>query len=231
VTAAAVPGTGRRLVLLRHGRTAWNAQGRAQGQLDVELDDLGHEQARTVGPVVASMRPSVLWSSDLARARQTSAYVAKEAGLEPVLDPRLREFDVGRRQGLTMAEFASRFPAEYDAWQRDHVEGPLGGESTAVVAARMREVLTEVLDGLEPGQTAVVVSHGAALKTGLIALLGWPHEHAAALRGLDNCCWLTLEETGPTAVASSGGRLRLTSYNSGAGTLVPGETASAPHAI
>ena len=64
-------------MLLRHGRTAWNATGRAQGHADVELDETGHAQAAAVAPWVAGFGPVVLWSSDLARARQTAAYVEK----------------------------------------------------------------------------------------------------------------------------------------------------------
>ena len=64
------------LVLLRHGQTAWNAEGRIQGQLDVEIDETGHAQAAAVAPLLAALRPTTLWSSDSVRARQTAAYVA-----------------------------------------------------------------------------------------------------------------------------------------------------------
>ena len=96
----------RRLVLLRHGRTAWNAERRVQGQLEAELDDTGHRQAATAAPAIAAMRPVALWSSDSARARQTAAYVAKETGLVPTYDRRLREYFLADRQGLTHEEYA-----------------------------------------------------------------------------------------------------------------------------
>ena len=97
-------------MLLRHGRTAWNAERRVQGHADVELDEVGHAQAAAVAPHLASFAPVLLWSSDLARARQTATYVAKETGLDARLDPRLREFDVGERTGLTFAECGAPVP-------------------------------------------------------------------------------------------------------------------------
>jgi probable phosphoglycerate mutase len=207
---------GRRLVLLRHGRTAWNEAGRAQGHADVELDDLGHEQARGVAPYLASLRPDGLWSSDLARARQTAAYVAKETGLTATHDERLREFSVGERQGLTIAEFAARFPAEHAAWVRGDQGVVPGAETTEQVAARMAAALADCLAALGPGGLGVVVTHGASLKVGLVGLLGWPREQAPTLQGLDNCAWVAVEELG------HGGRMRLAAYNA---SVRPGHAA------
>ena len=96
----------RRLVLLRHGQTAWNKAGRVQGQLDAELDDTGRRQAAETAPVIAAMGPVALWSSDSLRARDTAAYVAKESGLDPTYDARLREYYLAERQGLTHTEYA-----------------------------------------------------------------------------------------------------------------------------
>ena len=67
--------SGRRLVLLRHGQTAWNAEKRAQGHADIPLDAVGRRQAEKVAPLIAAYSPSLLVSSDLARARQTAAYL------------------------------------------------------------------------------------------------------------------------------------------------------------
>ena len=78
---------------LRHGQTAWNAEGRAQGHADVGLDDVGRNQAEAVAPVVAALDPALLVTSDLARARETAAFLEKETGLTAVEDPRWREYD------------------------------------------------------------------------------------------------------------------------------------------
>lgn len=198
---------GRRLVLLRHGQTAWNALGRGQGHHDVELDETGHDQACAAAPCVATYQPSLLWSSDLARAGQTTAYVAKETGLEPVYDARLREYHLGDRTGLTMAEFEQRFPDEYASFLDGRFEAVPGGEDTSRVRARVLAALTELLGALGPGEAALAVSHGGALRVGIAALLGWAEDQAGSLQGLGNCSWAVLEEV------ACGGRLRMAGYN------------------
>jgi broad specificity phosphatase PhoE len=199
---------GRRLVLLRHGRTAWNDVGRAQGHADVELDETGHAQAAEVAPYLAALRPAAVWTSDLTRARQTCAYVERATGLSAVADARLREYDVGARQGMTIEEFAAAFPEAYACWRagQDMVAVP-GAELAHDVEVRMRPALEEILAALSPGETGIVVTHGACLKVGLLALLGWPQSQAGSLRGVDNCAWATV-------VSGSGGRgPRLVGYN------------------
>lgn len=198
----------RRLVLLRHGRTPWNESGRAQGHADIELDATGHAQARAAARHLAGLGPHALWSSDLARARQTADYLASACGLPVSCDARLREFDVGERQGLTLDEFGDLYPDEYAAWVRGTGLLPVkGGEDTEDVERRIVPALHECLAGLGHGETGVVVSHGAAMKVALAGLLGWPQDQTASLKGLDNCAWLTLEEI------EHGGRLRLAAYN------------------
>jgi probable phosphoglycerate mutase len=199
--------TARRLVLLRHGRTAWNEVGRAQGHADVELDETGHAQAAQVAPALAAMAPAALWTSDLTRARQTGGYVERATGLAAKVDERLKEFDVGARQGMTSAQFEAAFPAEYSAWAEgeEMVRVP-GSEVASEVAARMVPALRECLESLAAGETGIVVTHGACLKVGLVGLLGWPTAQATALQGVDNCCWVTVTE-------SPAGRLRLAGYN------------------
>jgi probable phosphoglycerate mutase len=198
----------RRLILLRHGRTSWNATGRVQGHADIGLDDVGRAQAEAAASVLAGLEPERLWSSDLLRARETGTVVAARSGLPLELDKRFREYDVGVRQGLTVPEFAEQYPDEYAAWSgRDddlHVEG---AESTADVLGRIVPALLECLDALGPGRVGVVVGHGASLKAGLIGLLGWPPVAARSLRGFDNGAWAVVEEPAETSA------LRLAAYN------------------
>jgi glucosyl-3-phosphoglycerate phosphatase len=210
---------GRRLVLLRHGRTSWNRVGRAQGHADVELDDLGHAQARTAAETLAALDPAAIWTSDLVRARQTCGYLERATGLSAKADERLREFDVGARQGMTRAEAVEAFPDEYAAWQRStDVVAVSGAETVADVEARMVPALREILDSLDPGDTGVVVTHGACLKVGLLGMLGWPQSQASELRGIDNCGWVTLAER------EAGGRLCLEAYNQRLGPSRDGAT-------
>ena len=106
------------LILLRHGRTDWNAERRIQGQSDSQLDELGHAQARAVAPVLAKLGPAVLWSSDSDRTRDTAAYVGEACGLAPTYDARLREYFLGPREGLLHHEFAAAAPEEFAEFSR-----------------------------------------------------------------------------------------------------------------
>jgi probable phosphoglycerate mutase len=197
-----------RLVLLRHGQTGWNREGRAQGHTDVELDETGRAQVRTMVPYVAAMAPTALWSSDLVRARETADRIAEATGLPVRLDARLREFDAGERAGLTLAEFAERFPEAHTSWREGHVTGEVpGAESIADVRARIVPALQDAWAATGPGRTTVVVAHGACLRVGLLALLGWPESLLTGLRGLDNCGWAVIEAD------PHGHGVRLASYN------------------
>ena len=194
----------RRLVVLRHGRTAYNAEQRIQGQHDVDLDDVGHEQAAEAAPYVAAYRPTRLVTSDLARAQQTAAYVAKETGLEPELDARLREGRLGERQTLTHEEYAALAPEEFAAFVAGDWDVVPGGEPLAEVRARMSEVLGELLEATPAGETTVAVSHGGAILRGVAAVLGWPAEAERTLRAPGNCHWLVLEQSSRTVLAAYG---------------------------
>ncbi|MGL5809462.1 MAG: histidine phosphatase family protein [Nocardioides sp.] len=197
----------RRLVLMRHGQTAWNAERRAQGHSDVDLDEYGAAQAEAAARQVAELAPAAIWSSDLARAASTARCLAEVTGLGVTTDARLREFDLGQRTGLTMTEYAAAHPAEYALFRSGRYDVAPGGESGAVVAARMQAAIKDALASIDPGQVVVVVSHGGALKLAILVLLDLPETGTAALRAMDNCGWAILDETPPT------GRLRLTAYN------------------
>ena len=197
----------RTLVLLRHGQTAWNAERRGQGHHDVALDATGHAQAAAVAPALAALRPVAIWSSDLSRARATASYVAEAAGLCVRTDARLREFDLGARTGLTMPEFEDAFPDEYLAFRQGRYGPVPGAESTEQVIDRFGTALRDVLASIEPGECAVVVAHGAALKVSTAALLGWSADTAASLAGMANCGWAVLDDSGHE------GLLRLIAWN------------------
>jgi broad specificity phosphatase PhoE len=215
VVAESSAPAGRRIVMLRHGQTAWNAAGRAQGHTDVSLDDAGRRQAETTAPALAELEPVLLVSSDLARARETAAFLEKATGLTAVEDPRLREYDVGMRTGLTREEFAERLGEDAAlAWDAHaHVQAP-GAETMQQVAERIVPAVREALERLEQGETAVLVMHGAALRIALAGLLEWPLESADTLEAMANCGWAVVVEHGA-------GRLRLSSYNMTAGRLPP----------
>jgi probable phosphoglycerate mutase len=179
------------LIVLRHGQTAWNAEGRIQGQLDVELTELGIEQAARAARRLAELRPDAIVSSDLRRAADTAAALAALTGQPVRYDPRLRERDFGLWQGLTGAQAAARYPEEYARWQSGE---PIDGcevESREDLAKRASAGLQEAAD-LAPAGTVVAVMHGGSAKHGVVALLGWPPEVLAGLAALGNCRWMEL---------------------------------------
>ena len=156
-----------------------------------------------MAPVIAALDPTLLVTSDLARARETAAFLEKETGLTAVEDPRWREYDLGERTGLTLAEFGERLGAEFDGWWdvHAHVEVP-GAETSDEVAERIVPAFEEVLERLDEGETAVVVMHGASLRIALAGILGWPLSTADGLEAMHNCAWAVLAETGAGTTAA-----------------------------
>lgn len=185
----------RRVVIWRHGQTAWNAGYRFQGQLDIELDDVGHAQAARAARLLAALAPSAIISSDLARARATADALALVTGLPVALDKRLREIDVGSWSGLTFAEVSARFPDEAAEWADGREGRRGGGESLVEVGARAFEAVSEALGSLPPGETLVVATHGACGRAVIASLIGLPTTSWRALGSLANCSWSIVRET------------------------------------
>ncbi|HTZ44026.1 MAG TPA: histidine phosphatase family protein [Jatrophihabitans sp.] len=181
----------RRIVLLRHGRTEWNANRRYQGQEDPPLDEVGEAQAIEAAALVAAMRPDLIVTSDLRRAYETAEKLASLAGLELRADPRLRERDLGHWQGLTREEVESRFPDEFAEWRAGHDVTRRGGESRAAVAERAGALVAE----LPPVELAVLVCHGGTAMCLSAALLGLP-QTPSVLGPLANCHWSELRNSG-----------------------------------
>ena len=205
----------RRLVLLRHGQTDFNVEGRVQGHLDSRLTDGGREQAALVAQELARLGPSRLISSDLRRAIDTADVVGAACGLPVKLDPRLRETHLGEWQGRSVAEIEIEWPGAIAEWRSDPAWTPPGGESRVDVVARARPVVEE-LDAEfatpgEAGVTALLVAHGGLI-AGLVSdLLELPTAAWPAIGGIGNCRWAVL------ARRTDHPRWRLTGYNVGAG--------------
>jgi glucosyl-3-phosphoglycerate phosphatase len=204
----------RRVVLLRHGRTAWNAERRFQGQADPPLDEVGRAQAYEVAALIASLRPGLLVSSDAVRALQTAEVVAEAAGLPVVKDPRLRERGLGHWEGLTREDVAERFPDEYSDWMAGLDVSRRGGETREQVAHRAISAFGE----LPAVPTIVLVTHSATAMALTNSLLGIA-QAVHPLGPLANCHWSELY-----AESGVGGAVawRLRGHNLGVpGTVVP----------
>lgn len=153
-----------RICLVRHGETAWNAERRLQGHIDIPLNDKGHAQARATAAGLAGERFSATYCSDLQRARQTAAAIAAHCGLTPSFEAQLRERHYGAFQSLTYDEARARFPEAYQRFE-DRDPGfvfPDGGESLQEFAARIRDVLHRIAQAHRGGQV-LVVTHGGVL--------------------------------------------------------------------
>jgi 2,3-bisphosphoglycerate-dependent phosphoglycerate mutase len=152
-----------RLILLRHGQTAWNAEQRIQGQLDIGLNDIGRAQARELGQALADEPLAAVYSSDLLRALHTAQAVAHASGTPLHTDPRLRERHFGRFEGLRYTEIEARWPEDALRWRRREPDfRPGGGESLLDFGARCVGVASE-LAARHAGEAIALVAHGGVL--------------------------------------------------------------------
>ncbi|PRH77767.1 histidine phosphatase family protein [Streptomyces solincola] len=187
-------GRGRKIVLWRHGQTAWNLERRFQGTTDIELTEAGVEQARRAARLLAALKPDAVVASDLRRAAATAGELAAVTGLPVAHDAALRETYAGEWQGLTHEEIVARYGEQYAAWKRGEPVRRGGGELETEVADRAAPVVLGHADKLPDGGILVVVSHGGTIRTTIGRLLGLESHHWEGLGGLTNCCWSVLGE-------------------------------------
>ena len=165
-----------RLLLVRHGETDWNAEGRLQGQTDRPLSDYGRRQARRLADELESEEFQAIYSSDLARARETAEIVGHRLEIPVELDPDLREKDWGTWEGLTPVE-------------RDRVE--FVGESTEAHQERILQALRRIAERHPRDGVVLVVTHGGSMRRAQTAAIGM------ALPVVENCGrWLCEVENG-----------------------------------
>jgi broad specificity phosphatase PhoE len=167
-----------RLVLIRHGQTDWNIEGRWQGHADVPLNANGHEQAARMAAVLVHERIAAIYSSDLTRARQTAQALGEATGLIVHVDKRLREIHQGEWQGLEISEIRSRYRDAYEAGENDPaVFAPPGGETLVQLRDRLVAALQDIYRR-HPGQCVAVVSHGFAVAMIRAHFAGMPMQKA-----------------------------------------------------
>jgi broad specificity phosphatase PhoE len=176
-----------RLILWRHGRTEWNLIGRFQGQLDVDLDEVGVAQADEASHRVAAYDPDMIVSSDLRRAARTAEPLSALVGKQVSHDVRLRERYFGTWQGLTMTEIREKYPEDAERWARNETIAEPSIERFPAVVDRVTEGFREAAARVGDGGTAVLVVHGAAARAGVVGLLGWPETMWSTLGVLGNC--------------------------------------------
>ena len=172
-----------RIILVRHGQTAWNREERFRGREDLPLDETGRRQAAAAGQYVAARwSPTAIYCSPLQRAVQTAQAIGDACGLVVQPCPDLIDIDYGQWQGLTPAQAAARYPALHRAWldAPQTVQIP-GGESLAAVRARAFAALQSII-AHHPDETIVVVAHTVVNRLLLCAVLGLDNSRFWRLR-------------------------------------------------
>lgn len=189
-----------RIVAIRHGETAWNADTRIQGHTDIPLNATGREQARRLARAVAHDELGAVYASDLARAHETAAAIAGPLGLAVRSEAGLRERAFGVFEGLTFPEIEQRWPGQAQRWRRrDPDFGPEGGERLADFYARCTAAAAAIA-ARHSGETIALVAHGgvmdclyrAALRIALDAPRTWQLGNATVNRLLHGDSGFTL---------------------------------------
>lgn len=153
-----------RLCLVRHGETAWNAEGRVQGQLDIPLNEIGRAQARATAEALAGHDFTAIYCSDLMRVRQTAEPSAKKLALPVSYMAELRERHYGMFETLTYIEVREKFPEQYARFRDKDPDFDFeGGESLRIFNERSLEVVGRLIERHQ-GEQILVFTHGGVLE-------------------------------------------------------------------
>jgi alpha-ribazole phosphatase len=171
-----------KIFLIRHGQTKWNVLGRYQGQSDIELSELGLEQAKLLAAGFPETNISAVYASDLQRAYHTAACVADVFGLKVQARKGLREIDFGDWEGKTYKEIAASWPDAGKTFFSNPEKTVIpAGESFAAVQERGMASLQEIVKA-HPGENVVVAAHGAIIRTILAEALHMPLQYLWSIR-------------------------------------------------
>lgn len=185
------------IIMVRHGETEWNKEGRVQGQSDSRLTPLGRAQAKQVAERLAMESIEVIYSSDSGRTMETAQIISDRLHLPINPEPRLREISVGFWEGLLFKEAQERYAEEYANWLKDRTQGRGGGESLYRLRERGWSAVSDIA-AANPGRTVLAVSHGGTIQAIAGHIMSIPLEKSRSLRGMENCnmTWLEFEADG-----------------------------------
>jgi 2,3-bisphosphoglycerate-dependent phosphoglycerate mutase len=174
------------LALVRHGQSLWNKQNRFTGWVDVPLTELGEEEARRAGELLADMRFDVAYTSSLVRAQETLRIIIEVAGFQglPIIrDQALNERHYGDLQGLNKAETAERYGDEQvHIWRRSYATPPPNGEALKNTAERTLPFFERaILGDIKQGNDVLVVAHGNSNRSIVMDLDGLSEEEVLSL--------------------------------------------------
>lgn len=179
------------IILARHGQTSWNKSEVFRGQIDIELDETGLEQAELLGKYLSHRKLEAVYSSPLQRSTQTAEAIARHHNLTVEITAGLNDIDFGEWQGVPLEEVRNKYSELYSAWvTTPHRVGFPSGESLDEVRERATTLVNEVV--VEHEGTVVLVSHRVVHKVLICALLGLDNSHFWNIR-LDTCGLTTFE--------------------------------------
>jgi broad specificity phosphatase PhoE len=165
-----------KLILARHGETAWNVEKIYRGRMDVNLDEMGIKQAELLGKYLSNWKLEAIYSSPVKRALDTANIVARYQKIGVHVAEGLIDFDYGKWQSLPEQEVQRLYPALLSEWHNNpnKVKMP-GGESLEDVRERAIEVVNEVISKYQGN--VVLVSHRVVIKVLICSLLGLDNSH------------------------------------------------------
>ncbi|AOT68107.1 histidine phosphatase family protein [Geosporobacter ferrireducens] len=190
-----------KLYIIRHGETVWNAETRAQGAKNIQLNEKGLLQAQHLGKRMKNYSIDAIYSSDLDRALSTAQAVAKEFQYKVNIIPELREMSFGHWEGLTNREIQEKHLTHYRIWRSKPHEAQIpGAEKLLDVQSRGLAALHRIVEE-NPNKNVAVVSHGTAIKAILLGLMDMDLSNFYRIRQ-DNACINVVEfrEYGPVIV-------------------------------
>jgi len=162
-----------KLLFIRHGQTAWNREQVFRGGTDVELDEIGKNQARLLAQRLMNCSLSAVYSGPLSRARETAQAVADACGLEVKVHPGLDDMRFGKWEGLAHTEVATKYPEVYQLWKTDPWRARIpGGLGLAELDQRSGSALNEIIADNRPEAVLAVVTHRVVLKLLVSRMLG-----------------------------------------------------------
>jgi phosphoserine phosphatase len=184
------------IVLLRHGATDWNLQGRCQGTTDLRLNEVGIRQARSIAARLSQETIAAVYSSHLKRAQETAEFVSRPHRLEIQIEKDVRELDHGALEGLTFKDIRENFPEFIQKWRTEPaaIQVP-GGERLIDVAHRTWNGLHRIAQRHRSNDTVVVVSHNFPILSILCRIAG-VHLNQYRTFHLDPCGITRLKHSG-----------------------------------
>lgn len=183
------------LFLVRHGETEWNALGKFQGCIDIELSEEGIFQANLLKEKVQNSF-DYIYSSPLKRALDTANIICSNKNIKPKVEPNLREINFGEWEGLTPKEIEELYPENFIKWKSDELTAPIcGGDlSLKLASVRALKAILKIINK-HKNKKIIIVCHGGIIKAGLIGLFNWKMTmYHQIILGNTSICKLTFDD-------------------------------------